>query len=39
MKKPTFGLIIGKRGFFPAHLCETGQQEMIEVIKSLGHEE
>lgn len=38
MKKLAFGLIIGKRGFFPAHLCETGQQEMIEVIKSLGHE-
>ncbi|GGJ02071.1 fucose isomerase [Alicyclobacillus cellulosilyticus] len=38
MKKSlTFGLIVGNRGFFPSHLCESGRQHMIEVIEAAGH--
>jgi len=36
MKAVTLGLIVGNRGFFPSHLCETGRAEMLEVLKSLG---
>ena len=30
MKPVTLGLIVGNRGFFPSHLCETGREEMIQ---------
>ncbi|MCZ7542050.1 MAG: L-fucose/L-arabinose isomerase family protein [Anaerolineae bacterium] len=37
MKVPTtFGLIVGNRGFFPGHLCETGRAEMIRVLEAEG---
>jgi L-fucose isomerase-like protein len=33
MKKTTLGLIVGNRGFFPDHLCVTGRQEILEVLR------
>jgi L-fucose isomerase-like protein len=29
----TLGLIVGNRGFFPHHLCESGRQTMLEVLR------
>ena len=29
MKRPTFGVIVGNRGFFPDHLARSGREEMI----------
>ena len=37
-KKMTFGLIVGNRGFFPAHLALSGREEMIKVLEGAGHE-
>lgn len=38
-KRPAkLGLIIGNRGFFPAHLCATGRQDMIRVLQNSGIE-
>jgi L-fucose isomerase-like protein len=34
----TLGVIIGNRGFFPAHLCETGRKEILAVLKQEGIE-
>ncbi len=36
MKPVTLGLIVGNRGFFPAHLCETGRAEMLETLEKAG---
>lgn len=37
MPRPTtFGLIIGSRGFFPAHLCETGRRRILKVLEDQG---
>jgi L-fucose isomerase-like protein len=36
--KPKFGLIIGNRGFFPAHLCKTGREEILRVLAAEGVE-
>ena len=36
MKPVTLGLIVGNRGFFPAHLCETGRAEMIATLEQAG---
>ena len=37
MSRPTtLGLIVGNRGFFPAHLCESGRPRVIKVLESLG---
>ena len=33
---PTFGLIVGNRGFFPDHLAATGREDMIAAIKASG---
>src|ERR1700691_4894965 len=33
-----FGLLVGNRGFFPAHLVKSGREEMIARLQSLGHE-
>jgi L-fucose isomerase-like protein len=33
----TFGLIIGNRGFFPAHLCQSGRKELLDVLDQAGH--
>ncbi len=36
MKQVTLGLIVGNRGFFPAHLCETGRQTVLDVLAAEG---
>jgi len=36
MRSVTLGLIVGNRGFFPKHLCETGRREVLEVLTALG---
>jgi L-fucose isomerase-like protein len=28
----TFGVIVGNRGFFPAHLCTTGRQQILDLL-------
>jgi L-fucose isomerase-like protein len=30
------GIIIGNRGFFPAHLCDTGRQEILSTLSKAG---
>ena len=35
-KQTTLGLIVGNRGFFPGHLCESGRAEMIRVLEAEG---
>ena len=32
----TLGVIVGNRGFFPAHLCETGRKEILAALKREG---
>jgi L-fucose isomerase-like protein len=32
----TLGIIIGNRGFFPAHLCESGRREILRVLEEEG---
>jgi L-fucose isomerase-like protein len=36
MKKTTLGIIVGNRGFFPDHLCETGRVEILRVLDAEG---
>jgi len=36
MKKTTLGIIVGNRGFFPDHLCETGRVEILRVLEEEG---
>ena len=36
MKPVTVGLVVGNRGFFPSHLCESGRAEMLEVLENAG---
>jgi L-fucose isomerase-like protein len=36
MKQTTVGLIVGNRGFFPDHLCETGRQTVLDVLEAEG---
>jgi L-fucose isomerase-like protein len=31
-----FGIIIGNRGFFPAHLCESGRKEILKALEEEG---
>ena len=31
MNKPTLGVIVGNRGFFPDHLCDTGRKTILKV--------
>ena len=38
MQKPMLGLVIGNRGFFPDHLCETGREEVLRVLAEEGIE-
>jgi L-fucose isomerase-like protein len=33
MGKTTLGVIVGNRGFFPDHLCETGREEVLRVLE------
>lgn len=32
----TVGLIVGNRGFFPSHLCESGRRTILKVLKEEG---
>jgi L-fucose isomerase-like protein len=34
----TFGLVVGNRGFFPAHLAKSGREDMIAVLHKAGHD-
>jgi L-fucose isomerase-like protein len=36
MKTPTLGVIVGNRGFFPSHLCESGRQTILNVLAGAG---
>jgi len=36
MTKLTLGLIVGNRGFFPSHLCESGRQTVLNVLAQEG---
>lgn len=36
MQKTTVGIIVGNRGFFPNHLCETGRMEILRVLGTEG---
>ena len=33
MSKITLGVIVGNRGFFPDHLCDTGRREILSVLE------
>ena len=32
----TIGVVVGNRGFFPAHLCDTGRKEILATLEKLG---
>jgi L-fucose isomerase-like protein len=36
MQQPVLGVIVGNRGFFPGHLCETGRQTMLDLLAREG---
>ena len=36
IKKKTFGVIVGNRGFFPDHLCKTGRDTILKVLEEEG---
>ncbi len=36
MQKTTLGVIVGNRGFFPDHLCESGREEVLRVLEEEG---
>ena len=38
IKKMTFGMIVGNRGFFPGHLAESGRKEMLDALAKAGIE-
>ncbi len=35
-KKPVLGVIVGNRGFFPNHLCDSGRKTILKVLESQG---
>ncbi len=35
-RKTTLGLIVGNRGFFPSHLCDTGRKIALQVLEQEG---
>jgi len=37
MKKTTFGVIVGNRGFFPDHLAKSGRKDILDVLKKNGY--
>ncbi len=37
MKKTTFAVIVGNRGFFPDHLAKSGRKDIIDVLKEAGY--
>ncbi len=36
MKKQTFGIIVGNRGFFPDQLVKIGREELLNTLKQMG---
>lgn len=36
MNQPVLGVIVGNRGFFPDHLCESGRQAILKVLDEEG---
>jgi L-fucose isomerase-like protein len=36
MQKTTLGVVVGNRGFFPDHLCESGRAEILRVLEEEG---
>jgi L-fucose isomerase-like protein len=36
LKPVTLGLIVGNRGFFPAHLCDSGRKTILKVLEEEG---
>ena len=36
LKQPTLGVIVGNRGFFPDHLCDTGRKTILKVLEEEG---
>jgi len=34
--QPTLGVIVGNRGFFPDHLCDSGRKTMLKVLQEEG---
>ena len=36
MKKTTFGVIVGNRGFFPDHLAKSGRKDILDVLRKNG---
>ena len=36
--RTTLGLVVGNRGFFPDHLCESGREEILRVLAEEGIE-
>jgi len=36
METPTLGVIVGNRGFFPDHLCESGRRVILDVLAQEG---
>ena len=32
----TLGIVVGNRGFFPGHLCDTGRKTILDVLKAEG---
>ncbi|MCS7261061.1 MAG: fucose isomerase, partial [Anaerolineae bacterium] len=38
MNKPVLGVIVGNRGFFPDHLCESGRRTILKVFAEEGIE-
>lgn len=37
MKKTTFAVIVGNRGFFPDHLAKQGRKDILDVLKKNGY--
>ena len=35
-QRVTLGVIIGNRGFFPTHLCESGRKTILDVLEKNG---
>lgn len=33
MARATVGVVVGNRGFFPGHLCETGREQILRVLQ------
>ncbi|NPV54495.1 MAG: fucose isomerase [Firmicutes bacterium] len=36
MKQITLGVIVGNRGFFPGHLCDSGRKEILSILAEEG---